>query len=254
MPAGLKQRTPIRRAQPALRGRIKADRQMKRAVVFDLDDTLYRESDYVRSGFGAVGAHLGRGDELARWLWALFQTGERSKLFDAMGRRFGLGLDAAGIAELVDVYRRHRPGIHCCRGVKPLLHALRRRGLRLGLLSDGYLPAQRLKLSAVGLEGFFDAVVFTEDIGPRAWKPSPEGYQLIRRRLGLAHQGCVYVGDNPAKDFLAPNGLGWLTVQWRRRGQIHADNPPPPGGAPQRVVRSGPELLRTVTAARRRIK
>ncbi|OPX25230.1 MAG: hypothetical protein B1H04_00410 [Planctomycetales bacterium 4484_123] len=236
-----------------------------RAVVFDLDDTLFRERDYVLSGFRAVAEHLGRPEEFTRWMWRRFQAGRRGDTFDALSEHFGLGLSRADIAALVELYRAHVPRLRPCRGVIELLRALRRRGRRLGLLSDGYLPAQRLKLSALGLEGFFHAVVFTEELarqgppaarnrgrGPhQAWKPSAVGFERIRRRLGVPHRACAYVGDNPAKDFLAPNELGWLTVQWRRPGQLHADNPPPPGGKPWRIVRSGPELLRLLGHPRR---
>ncbi len=218
-----------------------------RAVIFDLDDTLYLERDYVRSGFAAVGAALrersGRTTTFEEWMWGQFVAGRRKNIFNALSRRYRLNLARKDIAELVRVYRDHRPAIRPCRGVDRVLRSLRRRGVRLGALSDGFLPAQRLKLEALGLARMFQATVFTEEMGRDAWKPSPRGFERIRRRLATPHAACAYVADNPGKDFLAPNQLGWLTVRWRRRGQVHGDNPPPAGGAPQRVVRSGPELL-----------
>lgn len=218
------------------------------AVVFDLDDTLFRERDYVRSGFSAVGEclrkALARGTDFEGWMWRRFASGRRERMFDAANRRFRLRLSDAEILRLVETYRRHRPRIRPCRGVAKLLTELRRRRRKLGLLSDGYLPAQRLKLTALGLAKHFDAIVFTEETGRWAWKPSPAGFEKMRRRLALPHAACAYVADNPAKDFLAANTLGWLTVQWLRPGQLHADNPPPDGGRPQRIVRSGPELMR----------
>ncbi|HET6429009.1 MAG TPA: HAD family hydrolase [Phycisphaerae bacterium] len=216
------------------------------AVVFDLDDTLFREGDYVRSGLAAVDRRLGGNGKYAGWMWRRFLAGRRGDMFDALGRRYRLGLSAAGIAELVEVYRRHAPAIRPCRGVVELLRALRRRGIRSAVLSDGFLPAQQLKLDALHLAELFDEVLFTESIGRQAWKPSPIGFEKLRRRMGAPHERCAYVADNPAKDFVAPNALGWLTIQWRRGGQVHADNPAPPGGRPRRIVRSGPELLRLV--------
>ena len=222
-----------------------------RAVVFDLDDTLYLERHYVRSGFSAVGGFLreklsrrpGRGT-FEDWMWRRFLAGRREKMFDALSRRFRLGLGRRGVAELVEVYRGHCPAIRPCRGVEELLAELRRKRLRLGLLTDGFLPAQRIKLRALALERHFHAAVFTERLGRGAWKPSPRGFELIHSKLSVPHAACAYVADNPAKDFLPANRLAWLTVQWRRRGQIHADNLAPQGGRPQRVVRSGPQLLR----------
>ncbi len=226
-----------------------AQNQHIRAVVFDLDDTLFLERNYVRSGFAAVGEYLrlktARRSAFERWMWKRFVSGLRDGMFDALDVHFDLGLGHAGISKLIQVYRRHRPDIRPCRGIETVLANLcRRRRLKLGLLSDGFLPAQRLKLEAIGLKKYFHKVIFTEQMGREAWKPSPRGFESIRRTLGVPHAGCVYVADNPAKDFLAPNGLGWMTIQWRRSGQVHADKPAPRGGKPQRVIRSCPELLR----------
>jgi len=221
------------------------------AVVFDLDDTLYRERDYVHSGLAAAGETLrqrtGRRADFAGWMWRRFRAGRRDKAFDAANARFRLSLSRRDIADLVEVYRAHRPAIRPCRNVPALLVRLRRR-FKLGLLSDGFLPAQQLKLDALDLERFFDAIVYTEQIARSAWKPSPRGFEAIRKRLGVPHAACAYVADNPAKDFIAPNGLGWLTIRWRRRGQVHAAQAAPPGGEPQMVIRSGQELIRRLRA------
>jgi putative hydrolase of the HAD superfamily len=107
---------------------------------------------------------------------------------------------------------------------------------RLGLLSDGYLPTQRLKLSAVKIGRFFDAIVFTEELGRDAWKPAETGFEFIRKELDVPHETCVYVADNPAKDFVAPNRLGWRTVQLHRPGQVHARKRAAEGGRPQAVA------------------
>ena len=93
------------------------------------------------------------------------------------------------------------------------------------------------------LERFFDQVLFTEQLGRDSWKPSPAGYQAIAERLGAEAQACAYVADNPAKDFVAANRLGWRTVQYLRPGQIHAHKPAPPDGLPQQIVHHAGELL-----------
>lgn len=222
-------------------------RRQIRAVVFDLDGTLYRERDYVRSGYRAASRALrrrtGRGDAFEQWLWQRFVSGRSAGAFDALSRRFRLRLSRSDIADLVNVYRNHLPTLRPCRGVPELLTRLRRKRRKIGLISDGFLPAQRLKFEALGLERMFDAVVFTESLGRDAWKPSPRAFERVRRMLGVAHAACAYVGDNPAKDFVAPNALGWLTVRWRRPGQVHANRPAPDGGRARRTIRTGPQLL-----------
>ena len=229
-----------------------------RAVVFDLDDTLYAERDYVRSGYRAVGKHLrwtlgcenltGGGMRAEDWLWDRFCRGQAAGAFDALNETFGLGLTGGDITQLVRVYRSHRPDIHPVDGAAETLKYLA--GLyRLGLLSDGFLPAQQLKLDALGLGDLFVAVVFTENLGREFWKPSPAGFEALARELGVVGDVCAYVGDNPGKDFVAPNALGWLTVQLVRPDQVHAHTPAPPAGRALHVVESWDQLV-SVLAAR----
>ncbi len=217
-------------------------------VVFDLDDTLLPEREYVRGGYAAVAEHVraltGRSEPFETWLWERFLRGQAEGAFDALNAAFALGLNGR-VDELVRVYRRHAPTVRPVAGMASLLGLLHGR-VRLGLLSDGYLPAQRLKLEGAKLERFFDAVVFTEELGRAAWKPSPQGFELMASLLELPHRACAYVGDNPAKDFVAPNRLGWRTVQIVQPGQVHAHKPPAPGGRPQAVARSIGDLARAL--------
>ena len=211
------------------------------AVIFDLDDTLYCERDYVRSGYSAVAEYLretlNRPEQFQDWLWERFLTGESANALDAMNEHFSLGLDGDRISRLVEVYRSHRPAIRPRKGVAALLASLGRK-YKLGLLSDGFMPAQRLKLDAIGMEEFLDGVVFTEELGRHAWKPSPAGFEEIRRLLDVPHAGCAYIGDNLSKDFVAPNQLGWLSIQLLMDDQVHSAKPIPPGGQPQIIVHS----------------
>ncbi len=215
------------------------------AVVFDLDDTLYAERDYVRSGYRAVARRLrqtlARDDAFDDWLWRRFEAGQAGGAFDALNEHFQLGLDARAITELVGAYRNHKPDIHPRPGAVELLGRLRSR-CRLGLLSDGFLPAQHLKLDALGLAPMLDAVVMTEEMGRQCWKPAPDGFEAIRAMLGVPHESCVYVGDNPAKDFVAPNRLGWRSVQLLCPQQIHSANAAGQGGRPQVVIARLDEL------------
>ena len=228
------------------------------AIVFDLDDTLYAERDYVHSGYQAVQEALAQMPRsspqcphAAQWLWGRFQQGQAAGAFDALSDEYGLGLSPAEISALVTAYRNHRPTIRPYGGAAAMLgrfHEL----APLGLLSDGFMPAQQLKLDALKLGRFFDAVVFTETLGANRefWKPAPQGFEAISKQLGAAGADCAYVSDNPAKDFVAPNALGWRTIQFLRpaQGQLHIHKPAPPAGEPDTVVRSAAELFHAIMA------
>lgn len=219
------------------------------AVVFDLDDTLYAERDYVYSGYGAAARHLrdafGRREDFQSWLWSRFLSGQYERAFNALSDHFHLALSDEQIGELVTVYREHSPDIHPGQGIVQMLQRLRGQ-LDLGILTDGFLPAQQLKLSALRIAHFFDAVVFTETLGRDAWKPSPAGFEAVASRLDVPHPACAYVADNPAKDFVAPNALGWRTIRYRFDGQVHSREAVLPGGRPQIVATSPGEIFEAV--------
>ncbi|MGC4116301.1 MAG: HAD-IA family hydrolase [Myxococcales bacterium] len=212
-----------------------------RAVVFDLDDTLYAERDFVLSGFRAVSAwaaaELGTDlEETYAELSRLFEQGVRGDTFDRwLGAR---GFEArAHLPAMVRAYREHLPHLRPAAGATALLERLRRR-LRTGLVTDGPADVQRRKLEALGLRRHFDAVVFTGDLGREFWKPHPRGYRQV---LALLHvdppAAAVYVGDNCAKDFLGARRAGLRTLRVRSAdGEYRQRDPPTPRHAPELTV------------------
>jgi putative hydrolase of the HAD superfamily len=195
-----------------------------RAVVFDLDDTLYPERSYVLSGFRAVAAwaevHLGIPQLAgAAALQRLFEEGIR-------GNTFNLWLESRGLTaekwvpHLVQIYRDHLPQITPYPEIVELLPRLRSR-YRLGLVTDGYLQVQRQKFSALGLDHYFDSVIFSDELGSDAWKPSPRAFMDVLERLDVAGEEAVYVADNPKKDFLGARRAGMRTVRIRRSDGLY---------------------------------
>ncbi|MDX9880367.1 MAG: HAD family hydrolase [Sedimentisphaerales bacterium] len=197
-------------------------------VVFDLDDTLYDEIDYCCSGLRAVARFLGKvaspacSDDVFGCLWRHFTAGNRTRTFDAALKELGIPCDESRIAELVEVYRNHRPDIELPADSRSMLDALQGR-YTLALLTDGFLPAQRLKVAALGIESRLGAIVYTEELGRSCWKPSPAGFERLIQTLGTAPDRMAYVADNESKDFIAPNRLGMRTIQVVRPRRLHTD-------------------------------
>jgi putative hydrolase of the HAD superfamily len=200
------------------------------AVVFDLDDTLYAERDYVLSGFRAVGrwveSHLAVPSDAAFGeLRDLFDAGSRHDAFDRWLETRGLAAEGR-VAELLAVYRAHDPALVPFPEVPGLLSSLSGT-YRLGLLSDGYLAVQRRKLRALGLANHFESIVFSDEWGRDAWKPSPRPFHVLLSRLGLSGPQAVYVADNPSKDFLGARRAGMSTVRFVWPQGMYAHLAPP---------------------------
>jgi putative hydrolase of the HAD superfamily len=201
-----------------------------RAVVFDLDDCLYLESEYVLSGYRAVAAWLSLRHQVPEanaygCLAAMHEAGVRGETFDRLLEGLGLA-NRVSVQELVSVYRRHRPTIRPCDDAVRVVPAIRPH-YRLGLVSDGYLSVQRNKLKALGICEWFDAVVFSDELGRDDWKPSPRPFAEALRRLEVAAADAVYVADNPSKDFLGARRSGMRSIRVRRPQGLHARVEPP---------------------------
>ncbi|WEK44389.1 MAG: HAD family hydrolase [Candidatus Sphingomonas colombiensis] len=184
------------------------------AVVLDLDDTLYLERDYVRSGFNAVGRHLaGQGvmEDFSERAWALFESGLRNTIFDA-----ALASSASiSITELVEIYRAHQPDIALCPDAIRFLERFPA-NRPLGMVTDGPITSQAAKVRALGLEQRISPIVMSDSFGVTFRKPHDRPFETIERALGVAPERIVYIGDNPLKDFVTPRRRGWRTIRIRR--------------------------------------
>lgn len=212
-----------------------------RAVVFDLDDTLYPERQYAFSGFAAVAVafadRLGDSAAAAAAMRRLFDTPDRPRVFNALLAARGMGGNQALAAAMVETYRRHRPTIALHPDADNVLAQLRGQYC-LGIISDGPAHQQEQKVLALGLRTRVDEIILTDTLGPGLGKPNPRAFELMTERLEVPHTACAYIADNPAKDFLAPNALGWLTVQVCRADGIYRNAAAPPGGTPALTIDS----------------
>jgi putative hydrolase of the HAD superfamily len=210
-------------------------------VVFDLDDTLYDEVAYCKSGFGAVSEFLADMPEMpsaGRFFgafWKQFTRGNHKKTFNAALDELGIDYGGKLIRELVEVYRNHVPTIELPLESRDVLSQLSGK-YTLALLTDGFLPAQQLKVRALGLEKYFRSIIYTEELGREFWKPSPAGFEKLMKALNTRPETMVYVADNQMKDFIAPNRLGFITIRIIRPAGLHKATSQEPDSAARYTI------------------
>ena len=172
-------------------------------VVFDLDDTLYFEKDYRESGYNAVIEYLVSLYSVTRV--DLVKTAEAGgDVLQALANLVGV----PSVKEsLLWVYRLHKPNISLTQEAEHILKLLAERNVTTLILTDGRSVSQRMKLKSLGLENY---PAFISDEFDGAVKPNLKRFKYIEESYPLSK--FVYVGDNPKKDFIAPNKLGWLTI------------------------------------------
>lgn len=195
---------------------------MLKAIVFDMDDTLYDEYDYVVSGFLAVDEYLQRKNIKGFYEKAihLLQQGNNGRIFNDVLDFLKVPYEKEDIIKLINIYRGHKPSIKLFEDAEEVISILSER-YPLALISDGYLIAQQNKVQALNLNNIFTEILLTDSLGRENWKPSHRPYEIIEGRLNLQGSELVYIGDNVSKDFVAAKARGWLTIHIERAEGVY---------------------------------
>ncbi len=180
--------------------------------VFDLDDTLYEEKNFVTSGFKAVVSHLHRHYNLSIKtknkininLLQQYYKENSSKVFNQLSDQWG----PFPVNELINIYRYHVPEISLAKDAEEILIYLKGR-VSLAMITDGFKEQQANKIKALGLDNFFSLKNIIINETPQLKKPSKKCFLEVEAMF--PDKNYIYIGDNINKDFITPNKLGWDT-------------------------------------------
>lgn len=188
--------------------------KMNKTIVFDLDDTLVPELDYLESAY--------------REIAALFHP-QSEELFQKMIDDYHNGINvfqnlitqypSFTLTDLLMIYRNHIPQFPRNNSYS-ILHRLKEKGYNLGIITDGYTITQSNKINALGITQLLDKIVISEAFG--STKPAEENFRVFHE---FQSEIYYYIGDNTKKDFVTPNKLGWTSVCLLDQGKnIHTQN------------------------------
>lgn len=190
-----------------------------KGVIFDMDDVVYLESEYIRSGFRAVARSFGAEMEESVFdiLWGMAGQGGEQDVFQQLLRQRP---ELEGNAEdLEHLYRTHTPDIQMLPEARKLVRLLQGKKVPCGLVSDGDTDVQERKLQALGAEALFDSVLLTQRLSDEPWKVSSLALDITAHDMDLLNESLVYVGDKPVKDFIGAQKLSWKTILLEQPGQ-----------------------------------
>lgn len=188
---------------------------IKRVIAFDLDDTLYKEIDFLKSAFSYIAYiyHIPYAyTEMIEW----YKT--KQNVFENLLVSYHINTT---LKELINLYHQHRPTISLDTNTEKILRFLKLDAYtELALITDGYSITQRHKIEALDLYKYFEIsnIFISEEIGYA--KPSQKSFLYLMKKYADAEYW--YIGDNTNKDFITPNRLGWKTIAIHNNGKnIH---------------------------------
>jgi len=212
---------------------------VKKIIAFDLDDTLYDEIFFVKSGFNAVNNFLRNQfnyNEFYDHAWDLFLKNEE-KIFDKVIKESNIEYSKVIINKMIEIYRNHKPKIHLYEDAEWALNYLYKK-FDLILISDGYLDTQKNKFKALNLEKYFKKKYFTDEWGTHNWKPNQFIFQKAQFDFNKDPSMFTYVADNPEKDFVGTNATGWNSIYIKRENGVYSKKKFPPNGLPDTTILS----------------
>lgn len=191
-----------------------------KVIVFDLDDTLYEEKTFVRSGFRSVADLLGKhfqvdAEEALRIMWEVLESEGRGQVFNRVLAHYGLE-NIKNVKRCISQYRLHHPEIQLSSDADSVLSLLSEMGYSVYIVTDGNKNVQYNKIKALGLEERVKKYYITYRYGHHRSKPSPYCFELIAKKENVSFNQVLYVGDNPNKDFVGIKPLGFRTIRIKR--------------------------------------
>ena len=208
-------------------------------IVFDLDDTIYKEIEYMESAFKYI----------ISWIFKSFGKDftflinnclkQRSSLYDEI-IKVDPNLNFP-LSKYLYLYRYHEPKINLSTKTKDLFKKLDFQSYNYSIITDGRSITQRNKIKSLNLTTKVKSIVISEETGFE--KPNEINFRIIQNTY--KNSNFIYVADNTSKDFIAPNMLGWKTICLLDNGlNIHKQNfDLPKNYLPQRMIRELSELL-----------
>lgn len=179
-------------------------------LVFDLDDTLYKEIDFLKSAYKEISSFLAKqidtpSELIFSDMLEYYESGVN--VFEEVIKKYNI--KHIDINDLILIYRHHTPEIYLKNATEKLLMRLKEDAFKVCLITDGRIIQQRSKIHALGLSDYFDDVVISEEFGSE--KPNMNNFKYFEDTYG-DYLNYIYIGDNTKKDFIAPNNLGWHTI------------------------------------------
>jgi putative hydrolase of the HAD superfamily len=195
---------------------IKTDRRT--FFVFDLDDTLFQELDFLKSGYSNISSQLAEfiNSDISQEMMEKYQ--KKENVFEWILSQYQKQIPHLNIDWLLKEYREHMPAIELSDKTAAFLEKLKTSNIPMGLITDGRSITQRNKLKALGIEDYFSDIIVSEEFGSE--KPDERNYMYFQNKY--PGMNFYFFGDNTSKDFIVPKKLGWKTVCIRSSGNhIH---------------------------------
>jgi HAD superfamily hydrolase (TIGR01549 family) len=202
---------------------------MLKAVLFDIDDTLFDHRHSSRSALSVLQSEYREiGDvnmdeleavnlEILNSVHVDVLAGKltpdqaREKRFGILLAKYGITASSEKLRDVAVLYRsKYQSSRRAVPGAKELLHLLRNRGLKTAIISNNLVDEQMDKLQHIGLMNLLDSLTISEEAGFA--KPDSRIFQIALDRLYCKPEEAVMIGDAWENDILGARNAGIASI------------------------------------------
>ncbi|MDR0603977.1 MAG: HAD hydrolase-like protein [Bacteroidales bacterium] len=190
----------------------------KRAIIFDLDDTLYPQIEYTRQCLLYSSSLIAKisnrnQSEIEHILNHILENKgiEYRHIYNDLFEQISFD----GMPYLKDILAKFwqcQPILQLYESTYDVLNELKGKFI-LALLTDGYEKTQEYKINNLQIRHFFDSILITDSLGVKNRKPSVIPYSVMLNNINIPACNCIYVGNDPNKDFVGAKQLGLKTIR-----------------------------------------
>lgn len=188
-------------------------------IIFDLDDTLYQEKEFVLQAMREVAKFISKKNnkfqtgEIYNRLVEILEIEGRGKIFNQICKEKNIDID---VMKLVKVYRATKPKLAMYPDAIELIRFLKKKEIKIGIITDGDRFVQNNKIEGLHLKKYVDTIIVTDEYNTS--KPDKKVFEICLKKLGATDPAqAVYIGDNPLKDFLGAKKIGMNTIRIVRK-------------------------------------
>lgn len=189
-----------------------------KAVLFDLDNTLYNARQYFLGAFESISKYVSskynipkqKVYEALERIWR-DKTSMYPYLFNDLLEFFHIDQDSPAVVKtIVNKFNEYTGVMESYPDAVPTLHTLKKRGFKLGIITDGDVERQRRKIEQLQLVPLFDVIIYTKELES---KPSQAPFLAVLAELSVEGKESFYIGDNPLVDFQGAKEVGVTTIR-----------------------------------------
>lgn len=189
--------------------------RMTKVLLFDLDDTLFNEIEFHKSAIKNTSKLIAKklnieSDTIYKKLEYYIKS-KLTHIYQLLFSELNHQWTDDFLNEIIKSHREHYPKIALSSNTLEILESLSKK-YRLGLITDGYKKTQENKIAALKIKPWFEFIWINDENNVINWKPSQFSFIQANKYFDVDYFDMVYIGDNIAKDFKAPNELGMLSI------------------------------------------